>query len=135
VLSHSNDVFVHWIAETETEKLLMNPESPLVFFQTWMAVVGSMVMGVDIVHKRGYFQTGTSTSRMARILIVSALYFLPAAVAWLFVVGFGMRVVAERGHPVSGVVAAVIGTLGCWAIGNLLLGKEIEGARKLPARR
>jgi len=112
----------------------MGPESPLAFFQSWMAVLGAIVMVVAVVRKRRYFQTGAGRSLLARILIVSALYVLPAAVAWLFVVGFGMRVLAERGHPVSGVVATVIGTLGCWAIGNLLLGKEIEGAR-LPGRR
>ena len=110
----------------------MDPESPFAFCQTWMAVVGAMVIVVAVVHKRRYFRTGASTSLMARILIVGALYFIPAAVGCLFVVGFGMRMLADRGLPVSG--AGIVSTLAVLVIANLLLRDEIEAARKLPPR-
>jgi len=97
-----------------------------------MAVVGAMIMGAAVVHKRRYFRTRASTSLIRRILILSALYLIPAAAGWFFVLGAGLRFLAERGYPVS--AGGLVGTVGVLMIGHWVLGDELEAARRLPPR-
>jgi len=107
--------------------------SGLTFFQSWMALIGALVMFAAIILKRRY-SLSSAGSLMRRILIVSAVYFAPATLGWFLVVGWALRIVAERGEPVPGTAAALCASLGGLVIARMTLGREIEEARRMPPR-
>jgi hypothetical protein len=64
------------------------------------------------------------------MLVVTTIYFLPAALGWFFIAGLGLRELEDFGHPASGVAASLCGALGAAALGVLLLRQELIEARK-----
>jgi hypothetical protein len=112
----------------------MNSGSPLAFFQPWMAIAAAVVLAAVIIHKHQYFRPATGASLMRRILMVSARYFLPAAIAWFFIAGMGLRILAESGFSFSGALASACTALGVFVLGGFILRDELTEARKLPPR-
>ena len=99
-----------------------------------MAIVGAAVMVASSLHKRRYFHPPQTFSVTARILLVSAIYFVPASIGWLFVAGFALRAFAESGYAVPAGIASVCELLGVYVLGSLILKDEITEARKAPRR-
>jgi hypothetical protein len=104
--------------------------SALQFFQPWMAIVGAVVMVAAVVHKRRYFQPARDLSFARRLFLVSAVYFIPAALGWFFIAGLGLRALADLGRYVPSGVASACGALGVAVLGFLILRPEFNEARK-----
>jgi hypothetical protein len=121
------------IRQTVGESELGAVNSGLVFFEPWMALIGTLIMFAAIILKRRY-PLHSAGSLLRRILIVSAIYFIPAALGWLFLMMWALRVVAEKVQPVPGIVATLCASLGTLAIAGATLGPEIGEARRMPPR-
>jgi len=104
--------------------------SALTLFQPWMAIVGAVVMVAAVIHKRGYFHAPKELSLRRRILLVSGVYFVPAALGWVFVAGVGIRALADSGLAIPGAAVSACVALGVSILGLLILGNELTEAGK-----
>lgn len=110
----------------------MNPE--LAYFEPWMAVTGLCVLCAAIIHKRLFFKSAEGASALRQFLFPALIHFLPAAVALFFMLAVALRVFAEAGRPVSGLIAQIVMLVGVFILVEVLLHTELRHLRKGPPK-